>query len=243
MIPLRDSIPRVHPSFAVWTLITVNTGIFLFELTLSSSQTFRFFHLYGFVPARFTNTDWAMLVGYPPGRWLTVLTHAFVHSDWLHFSFNMWSLWIFADNIEDVFGPIRFIVFYLLCGAGAVGLHYFLHMQDTQPVVGASGAIAGVMGAYFLLYPHAKVLLLIPIIIWPLIIEIPAVVYLGAWFGIQFVSGVSSLADSSSGGIAWWAHAGGFIAGVALLPIFLNKKRCYFCYNANGRRIGVEKAP
>ena len=161
----------------------------------------------------------------------------YLHGGFFHFLANMWTMWIFADNIEDVMGPIRFLVFYTFCGLAALGVHMFFNPHSPVPVVGASGAIAGVMGAYFLLYPHSKVLTLIPIFIFPLIVEVPAVVFLGIWFLVQFTSGVSSLSAQAGQGIAWWAHAGGFVAGMALLWLFRQKDRCKHCSTFTGGQV------
>ena len=230
MFPLRDSIPRVHTPWAVYAVILVNTMVFLWLLTLGPRGTEAAFHLLGVVPARFTHPELALRAGYPEFGLYTFVTYMFLHGGWMHFIFNMWTLWIFADNIEDVMGPLRFLGFYLCSGLAALAVHYLFNMDSTAPVVGASGAIAGVMGAYFLLYPHARVVTVVPIVIIPLIFEIPAVIFLGIRFVSQFFSGVSSLAGSGGGGgIAWWAHAGGFVAGMLLLPIFRLKGRCYFC--------------
>lgn len=230
MLPLRDSIPRVHVPYAVYVIITLNALAFAYTLTLSRPEIAELFHLYGVVPARFTHPWLAEHIGYPAFGLHTFVTYMFLHGGWLHFIVNMWTLWIFADNIEDVMGPGRFLVFYLCSGLAALGVHYFFNPEATAPVVGASGAIAGVMGAYFLLYPHAKVVTLIPIFIFPLILNIPATLYLGLWFAVQFLSGVSEfVAPTRGASIAWWAHAGGFVAGMLLLPIFRKKGRCYFC--------------
>ncbi|MBU1001188.1 MAG: rhomboid family intramembrane serine protease [Proteobacteria bacterium] len=236
MFPLRDSIPRVHVPYAVYALIALNALAFAYTLTLTRPEVAQLFHLYGVVPARFSHPLAAQAVGYPAFGLQTFVTYMFLHGGWLHVIVNMWTLWIFADNIEDVMGPLRFVGFYLSCGLAALGVHYLFNPESIAPVVGASGAIAGVMGAYFLLYPHAKVVTLIPIFIFPLILNIPAVLYLGIWFAAQFFSGVSDLASSGSGaGIAWWAHAGGFVAGMLLLPLFRKKGRCYFCAKPDGQ--------
>jgi len=230
MFPLRDSIPRMHVPYAVWAIIALNALAFAYTITLSPAETAAFFHLYGVVPARFSHPWLAAQVGYPDFGWYTFVTYMFLHGGWLHFIVNMWTLWIFADNIEDVMGPLRFLGFYLSTGLAALGVHYFFNPDSIAPVVGASGAIAGVMGAYFLLYPHAKVVTVIPIFFFPLILNVPAVIYLGLWFASQFFSGVSDILSPTRGaGIAWWAHAGGFLAGMALLPLFRKKGRCYFC--------------
>jgi len=145
----------------------------------------------------------------------------FLHGGWLHLLGNMWSLWIFGDNVEDRLGHLRYLLFYLLCGVAAACLHVLLNFGSRLPAVGASGAIAGVMGAYFVLYPRARILTLIPLLLIFPVIEIPAYVFLGAWFFIQFAnaffeffSGAKALA-----GIAWWAHVGGFVAGIVLLRL------------------------
>lgn len=237
MIPIKDSIPRVHPSWAVWTIIAINALVFLVELGLDGRQLFEAFHIWGVVPGRFTDRLWASQVGYPGSGWGSFVTYAFLHGSWLHFLINMWTLWIFADNIEDVMGPWRFTGFYLLCGVAAALVHLLVNPGSSQPMVGASGAIAGVMGAYFLLYPHAKVLTLIPIFIFPLFIDVPAVLYLGLWFASQFFSGVFTVGQEQVGGVAFWAHAGGFAAGMALLWLFRIKSRCYYCYDRDGKSI------
>ena len=238
MLPLRDSIPRVHTPLATYAIIVANALIFLVTISMPRAEMQVFFQLFGVVPARFSDPAWAAAVGYPAGGAWSFVTYMFLHGGWLHVLANMWTMWIFADNIEDVMGPVRFLVFYLVCGLVALGVHYVSDMSGTMPVVGASGAIAGVMGAYFLLYPHAKVLTLVPIFIFPLIFELPAVLFLGIWFLSQFVSGVSDMGAAS--GIAWWAHIGGFLAGMLLLPVFRNPRRCYHCYDPDGSRYGAK---
>ncbi|TVM16009.1 rhomboid family intramembrane serine protease [Oceanidesulfovibrio indonesiensis] len=240
MFPIRDSIPRIHTPWGVYLIIALNAAVFLFELSLTHEQLFEFVHLYGVVPARYLHAEGTVWEQHP-GTILSLFSYMFLHGGWMHFIVNMWTLWIFADNIEDVMGTVRFLIFYLLCGLAALGLHMVFNAQSMMPVLGASGAIAGVMGAYFLLYPHSKVLTLIPIIFIPYFVDLPAVIYLGLWFLIQLSSGISSVGAGESGGIAWWAHAGGFLGGILLLPLFRQSKRCYFCYNSRGRRIGVAR--
>jgi membrane associated rhomboid family serine protease len=230
MFPLRDNIPSRHRSYMVWTLLALNIAFFLAGLGLSNAQEFKLFHLFGVVPARYFDPQWAMFQGYPEGLLLPLGTHMFLHSGWLHLIANMWTLWIFGDNVEDVMGPFKFLVFYLLCGLGALAVHMFTNSSSTMPVVGASGAIAGVMGAYFFLYPHAKVVTFLPILIIPFIFELPAVFYLGAWFMTQVLSGM--LAPAGGGGVAWWAHIGGFVVGMLLLRFFRDDSRCYYCYRS-----------
>ncbi|MBG0777637.1 MAG: rhomboid family intramembrane serine protease [Desulfovibrionaceae bacterium] len=232
MIPLRDSIPNVHRPVAVYAIIALNALVFLWSRTLTDPQFIHLLHLYGVVPRRFLDPAWALAMGYPPGGSFSFVSYMFLHGGWLHIILNMWMLWIFADNIEDVMGPWRFTVFYLTCGLAALLTHMVFNPRADMPVVGASGAISGVLGAYFLLYPHARVLTLIPIFIFPLIIEIPAILFLGFWFVSQIFPAVSSLGTQTD--IAWWAHAGGFVAGIVLLPLFRHKDRCYYCRRPTG---------
>lgn len=237
MIPLKDSIPNVYPPVAVWAVLIANTLAFLFEQSLDPRAYYNFMHLFGVIPARYLNIPLGEVTGSLFWDGLPFLSHMFLHSGWSHFLLNMWSLWIFADNVEDVMGPLRFVVFYLVCGLCAVAAHIFFHPASQVPVVGASGAIAGVMGAYFVLYPHGRVLTFIPVFILPWIIEVPSVLFLGMWFVLQFLSGMADTAVGGSGaGIAFWAHAGGFVAGVALIPLFRVSRRCHYCYSKPARR-------
>jgi membrane associated rhomboid family serine protease len=230
MFPLRDNIPSRHKPYALWVLLAINVIIFLLTRGFTPAQEVQLFHLFGVVPARFFNPEWAAWHGYPQDALLPLVSHMFLHSGWLHLIFNMWTLWIFGDNVEDVMGPVRFFIFYMLCGFGALGVHMVTSPDSMVPVVGASGAIAGVMGAYFFLYPHAKVVTFLPILIIPFVFELPAVFYLGAWFLTQVFSGM--LAPSGGGGVAWWAHIGGFVAGMLLLRFFRDDSRCYYCYRS-----------
>jgi membrane associated rhomboid family serine protease len=220
-----------------WAIMSANAVLFLYTLSLTPQAQKVFMYIVGVVPARFTHPEWAQQVGFPSGGLFSYFTYMYLHGGFIHFIVNMWTMWIFGDNIEDVMGPFRFLVFYTFCGLGALGVHMLFNPQSTAPVIGASGAIAGVMGAYFLLYPHSKVLTLIPIFIFPLIVEVPAVVYLGIWFLLQFTSGVSAVASESGQGIAWWAHAGGFVAGMALLWLFRQKDRCKYCSSFTGGQV------
>jgi membrane associated rhomboid family serine protease len=150
----------------------------------------------------------------------------FLHGGWMHIIGNMWTLWIFGDNVEDRMGPLRFVLFYLLCGLAAGVTHWLTNPDSTIPTVGASGAIAGVLGAYFFLYPHARIIAMVPIFFWPFFFELPAITYLGFWILSQIFSGTLSLAlPKDVGGVAWWAHVGGFIAGAALHRLFVKRRR------------------
>lgn len=230
MIPIRDNIPRVTPPIAVAVIIAVNVLAFLYAKSLEPRSLGHLFHLFGVVPARFFNPEWAHWAGYPATEGWPLLTYMFLHGGWLHIILNMWMLWIFGDNIEDVTGHGGFILFYLLCGLAAVGLHMVFEQGSPMPVIGASGAVAGVMGAYIVLYPHGRVLTLVPIIVIPLFFRFPSYIFLGVWFLSQIISGVSATAREAHE-VAWWAHVGGFVAGIVLIRWFRRRGHCRYCYN------------
>ena len=213
MIPLRDVIPSRTTPFVTIGIIAVNALAFWFELSLGGSSLQRFLREYGIVPAEFA--------------WPTLFSSMFLHGGWLHAIGNMWYLWIFGDNVEDQMGHGRYLVFYLLCGALAGLAQALLSPGSYVPTIGASGAIAGVMGAYFVLYPHSRVLTLIPLFIFIEIIEIPAIYFLGFWFLMQLFSGAGSIAHTAGnqGGIAFWAHVAGFLAGLAGVFVFRRPER------------------
>jgi membrane associated rhomboid family serine protease len=223
MIPLRDTVPSSHFPAVTIGLICVNALVFLMEINLSSRGLDEFFHLWGIVPACYASSTlptWQVMRlcdGYwlPPIHYLTLLSSMFIHGGWMHIIGNMWSLWIFGDNVEDRMGRGGFLLFYLLSGLAAGFVHIITNPDSAVPTVGASGAIAGVMGAYLLLFPHSTVVTLVPIFFFIQMVEIPAVLFLGFWFLSQLFSGTLSLAAAGkqAGGVAWWAHIGGFVVG------------------------------
>ena len=229
MIPLRDDIPRVHFPVAVIVVIAANLGAHLLLSAQPPQLQEALYRLLGVVPARYAFPDWASLAGYPAMGALPFFSYMFLHSGWWHLLMNMWMLWIFADNIEDVMGPLRFAAFYLLCGLAALALHMAFNLAESAPVIGASGAVAGVMGGYVMLYPRGKVVTFIPIIIIPYIVDLPAWLFLGLWFLSQVLSGLFAHLGQQAGGIAWWAHVGGFLAGMLLVRLFMRPERCYYC--------------
>jgi membrane associated rhomboid family serine protease len=236
MIPFKDNVPRLGPPIAVTAIIAANVLVFLLQLGLDQYGQFRTMHLFGVVPLRIFHPELAKQMGYPAMSVIPFFTYMFLHGGWLHIILNMWMLWIFGDNIEDVTGHGGFVVFYVLCGLAALGLHVLAEPNSTAPVVGASGAIGGVMGAYMLLYPHGRVLTFIPLFFIPLIVRIPAVLFLGLWFASQFFSGVLAKAGGAGGGgVAWWAHIGGFAAGLILIKLFQRRGACRYCYNHRSR--------
>jgi membrane associated rhomboid family serine protease len=205
-----------------WGLIAVNAVVFLYQLGLGPRESDALMHLYGLVPARYSRPAAAAAIGYPDDNYLSFLTSMFLHGGWLHLITNMWSLWIFGDNVEDRMGRVRFLLFYVACGLAAAGLHFATNLHSTLPTVGASGAIAGVLGAYFFLFPRARVLTLVPVLFIPLFFEIPAVIFLLIWFGLQLFQAWMGL--GMGGGVAWWAHVGGFAAGILLHRLFLDRR-------------------
>ena len=222
MIPIRDTIPSRSVPAVTWSLIAANVAVFLFELTLDPDELEALFYLFGVVPARFTHPAWASRLGLPVDDYWPFLTSMFLHDGWLHVISNMWALWIFGDNVEERMGRLRFLLFYLLTGLAAGLVHWFTNAQSTLPTVGASGAIAGVLGAYFVLFPFARIIVLIPVFFFPFFFELPAVTYLFVWFASQMIGGaLAALGPQDVGGIAWWAHLGGFGAGVVLHRLFL----------------------
>jgi membrane associated rhomboid family serine protease len=228
MLPIRDTIPGRNPPVAVWLLILANSLVFLFELRMPAPILERFFFMFGIVPARYTHPDWALWGGLPVDDYWPFLTSMFLHGGWMHIIGNMWTLWIFGDNVEDRMGSVRFVVFYLLCGLAAGLVHWLTNPNSTMPTVGASGAIAGVMGAYFFLFPTSRVIVLVPVLFIPFLFELPAVTYLAFWALSQVFSGTLSLIGSASvGGVAWWAHVGGFLAGIALHFVFVRRRPAY----------------
>ena len=218
MIPIRDTIPHQRTPYVVYGLIAANALVFLYQMGMSPEQLHHFFQYYGVLPARYNRPEiWDRL-----GVAMQLAPFAssmFLHGGVLHILGNMWMLWIFGDNVEDWFGHVGFLIFYLFCGVASALLHLMFNWGSTLPTVGASGAIAGVMGAYFLLYPRARVVTLLPIFFFFTFIELPAVVFLGFWFAMQLLSGAAALGKAGAGGIAWWAHIGGFAAGA--LVVFL----------------------
>jgi membrane associated rhomboid family serine protease len=210
MIPLRDVIPSRTVPYITVTIIVLNALAWMLELSMDERTLTRFLFVYGVVPAAFSAP--------------TLITSMFLHGGWAHVIGNMWYLWIFGDNVEDRLGHGRFIVFYLLCGITAAMGQILIDPTSDIPTIGASGAIAGVMGAYFVLYPRSRVLTLIPLIIFIQIVEVPAIFLLGFWFLFQFLSAgsmaVTAQTGGGSGGVAFAAHVAGFIVGVIGVFVF-----------------------
>jgi membrane associated rhomboid family serine protease len=213
MIPLRDTQPSNTLPMVTLFIIAVNVMVFLYEISLEPDLLNHFIQRFGMVPDRFQYTD--------------LFSSMFLHGGWLHLVGNMWFLYIYGDNVEDILGHGKYLLFYLGCGVAAGLAHVFLNPESRVPTVGASGAIAGVMGAYMVKFPHSRILTLVPVIIFVTTMEIPAFVILLYWFAIQIFSGIGSVGYSnvSRGGVAWFAHVGGFIAGIFLIYTLRTRER------------------
>lgn len=217
MLPIRDTIPSKNYPVVNNTIIGINVVLFLFEM-YQGVHLDRFVYTYGLVPARYSMPQISSYFS-TGQQLLSWISFMFLHGGFWHLLGNMWSLYIFGDNVEDRLGPFRYLVFYLLCGITSGLSHLLFNFYSNIPTIGASGAIAGVMGAYLILHPNSKILTLIPIIFIPWFIEVPAFFFLGLWFVLQFLNAAGS--QGNIGGIAWWAHIGGFVFGIVFLKIFL----------------------
>jgi membrane associated rhomboid family serine protease len=222
MIPLRDVNKSKSFPIVNYLLITFCGVIFLFELSLGSDAE-AFLLRFGVIPLH-VSTVVAERV-FIPSAILPLFTSMFLHGGWMHLIGNMLYLYVFGDNVEDKIGHLPYLFFYLLCGIGAALVEVYFNAVSTVPLIGASGAIAGVLGAYFILYPRAKVLTLIPLIIFFPVVELSAFFFLGFWFVMQFIQASFSYGGTLSGGVAWWAHAGGFVVGMLALPVFFLARR------------------
>jgi len=227
MIPLRDNVPSRNYPLVNIMLIWVNFFLFAYELAQPNLQNF--IMQWGFIPARVHQEGLTLPV------LVTFVTSMFLHGGWVHILGNMWFLYIFGDNVEDRLGHARYLIFYLLCGIAGGVLHLLANPLSPMPAVGASGAIAGVLGGYFVLFPLARVVSLVWFFWFIDIVELPAATFLGLWFIFQLFSGVASLPlGKAAGGVAWWAHIGGFLCGVFLIKLLCKRRElCRFPYDFN----------
>jgi len=215
IFPIRDLLPsRTFPGVNT-AIIVANCVVWIFELILGPRLD-GFIDSYGLVPM-------TIRLGTDPAQFLTVLTSMFLHGGWMHVIGNMWFLYIFGDNVEDAMGHVRYPIFYLLCGIGAAAAQVAIDPESKMPMVGASGAIAGILGAYLSLYPRARIVSLLFLGIFIQFLTIPAYVVIVVWFGLQLVEGLVSLGRVAEGGVAFWAHIGGFIVGFVLVRIFVKR--------------------
>lgn len=224
MVPLRDENPTKITPYVTYALIAANILVFIYELTLPGTQLDGFFHLFAVVPRELTASWNGITVPQPVPEPLTLITSQFLHAGFAHVGFNMLFLWIFGNNIEEELGHVKYLIFYLACGVLAALTQWFFSAYSAIPSLGASGAIAGVMGAYILKFPNAKVVTLIPLGFFFTTFRIPSVFFLGFWFLQQAFNGITMLeapanVGMENGGIAYWAHAGGFVFGAILGPL------------------------
>ncbi|MFQ6092729.1 MAG: rhomboid family intramembrane serine protease [bacterium] len=231
MIPFKDDNPTERYPVVTVGLIVLNVLVYLYQLSLGGQGQEEFFKRMGAIPyeiSRMVDIGPAALIPIP----LTVISAMFMHGGLMHLGGNMLYLWIFGDNVEDAMGRVRFLLFYLICGVAASGLHIVVDPSSRIPMVGASGAIAGVLGAYLLLYPQARVYTLLFLFFFIQVVRLPALYVLGFWFLLQVLYGLPSLGGASSGGVAWFAHIGGFAAGMILIKGFARprpaKRMWYF---------------
>jgi rhomboid family protein len=234
MFPLEIAVPTRYPAIVTYALIAANCAVFLFEVSLSPGELQVFVSQFALIPAR----DFA-----PPTQglrdYLPFVSNMFLHGGWLHLIFNMWTLYLFGPAVEDRLGHGRYLGFYLVCGLLASITHAFFNPTSTVPALGASGAIAGVIASFIMMFPLARLVIVIPILFFPFFFEVPAILFAGFWFFTQFISGVGQLlAASQAAGIAWWAHVGGFIAGLALTPMLRQSKQDYRDYHADEGVLG-----
>lgn len=217
MIPFRDNIPTRRAPVVTVALITLNLAVFFYQYLLVPHAALRLVYLYGVIPWEITHG--VARIPHPVPLYATPVTSMFVHGGFFHVAGNMLYLWIFGNNVEDAMGRGRFLLFYLLCGLAGAFAQVMMNPSSTVPMVGASGAISGVLGAYLLLYPHARVLTLVSFGWFIRLVEIPALVVLGFWIIVQLLNGLLTF-TFEGGGVAWFAHIGGFGAGMLLIPFF-----------------------
>lgn len=220
MIPLKDTIPSRHWPIMTWIIIIANLLVFLYQQSLDPSAYQLLNGEFGLIPLRFFHNG---IVGFQ--EFIPFLAHLFLHGGWMHLIGNMWALWLFGDNVEDLMGPFRFLLFYICTGIVAGLVHIFSEPALPIPTIGASGAIAGIMGAYFILFPSSRIVTIIPLFFLPLFAEIPALVYLALWFFSQIYSVLANRQLGTISNIAWSAHIGGFIAGIFLHRFFFHIRR------------------
>jgi rhomboid family protein len=216
MIPLKNLRPRVRFPAITLALIIANFLVFFYQISLPPRGLESFIFTYSLIPARIqlalAGSQFTLAQAFLP-----FLTSMFLHAGWLHIIGNMWFLWLFGGNVEDRLGHVPYLGFYILCGLGAGVAQTLFSLGSKIPSLGASGAIAGVLGAYIVLFPSSKILTLVTLFFWWFFARLPAVLFIGLWFIVQFLSGVSSLGSAAEGGVAWWAHVGGFLLGMLLV--------------------------
>jgi len=237
MFPLRIAVPSRYPPLVTWVLIAVNCAVFLMEISLTPEERDWFLATFALIPARYFYADRGVALSLT--SYLPFLSNMFLHGGWLHLILNMWALWLFGPIVEDRLGSIRYLLFYLLVGFLASLTHALMNPTSILPALGASGAITGIIGGSIRLFPFARVVVLVPILLLPLFVEVPAIIFAGFWFMTQLLQGTADLlTPAESGGVAWWAHVGGFAAGFLLTPALRQTRPRYRRYYADEGILG-----
>lgn len=222
MIPIRDNIPCKTTPYVSWSIMAICIIIFISMKMMPHELQRQILYLYGMVPIRYSNPEWSASFGLQSDRYLSFLTNLFLHGGWSHIIINMWFIWIFGKTIENRMGHVKFLFFYLICGVLATFVQWYYDPDLAIPVVGASGAIAGILGAYFVIYPFARIVIWFPFLLLPIFFELPAIAFLGFWVIIQFQKATSvMLFENVTADVAWWAHLGGFAVGGVLNFLFI----------------------
>jgi membrane associated rhomboid family serine protease len=241
MIPIRNAVPSRYPPVVTWLLIATNCLIFLLQNSLSPAELEEFLRDFALIPARYIAALAYGEAELSAADLLPFFSMMFLHGGWLHLIFNMWTLWLFGPTVEDRLGHGRYLAFYLACGLAASIAHVFFNPTSIVPALGASGAIAGVLGCYMRLFPLARVVVVVPILFIPLFFEVYAFLFVGLWFLIQIFQGaLELLLPSSGGGVAWWAHVGGFVAGLTLGPLLVRSEQRYRAYYPDEGVLGFD---
>jgi membrane associated rhomboid family serine protease len=245
MIPIRTTAPVPGSPTATMALIVVNVSVFFYHLGLASRQATEFIYTFALVPAVYSHPELARQTGLDPQNFAPFITNTFLHGGGLHLIINMWTLWLFGGAVEERLGHWRFVGFYLCAGPVGSLSHLAFNLNSGIPALGASGTIAGTLGAYTLMYPKARVALVQPIFIFPLILHLPAVAFAVIWFAVQVYQGRSGLGANAGdgGGISWWAHIGGFLAGLALAWLFTRGGPTWTPPRAGGPHGGPHDGP
>jgi membrane associated rhomboid family serine protease len=241
MFPVQTTVPLRNPPVVTWALIALNCVVFLYQVSLSGPELEVFLLRYALIPARYFAPDAPSSLSVLD--YLPFVTNMFLHGGWLHLILNMWTLWLFGRTVEDRFGSGRYLLFYLLCGAVASTTHALVNATSEIPALGASGAIAGVLGCYMRMFPLSRVVVMIPILFFPFFFELPAIVFTGLWFLVQVMQGTADLfAPPAGAGVAWWAHIGGFVAGFLLTPLLQQSKRAHRPFYPDEGVLGFDPA-
>jgi membrane associated rhomboid family serine protease len=235
MIPIRTTAPTRYPAFVTWALIAVNCFVFFLQLGLTPAELEEFLLRFALIPARYS-----LQSALTPEDFIPFITMMFLHGGWLHLIMNMWMLWLFGPAVEDRLGHSRFLLFFLGCGIAAALAQMASDPYSVIPALGASGAIAGVLGCTMALFPLSRVIVVVPILFLPLFFEVHAVVFIGLWFVLQVLQGAISLLSPSEGGVAWWAHIGGFLTGLLIGPMLHRPERGYRIYQPDEGILGFD---